>query len=57
MEFKKDDSGTIPESSDRSLAAGCFIKLSIKWGPVQVSEEGGFLSAEIWNLGRGSLVN
>lgn len=33
MESKKDDSGTIPESSDRSLAAGyLFYKLSTKWG-------------------------
>ena len=36
MEFKKDDSGTIPESSDGSLAAGyLFYKLSIKWGSDQ----------------------
>ena len=41
MEFKKDDSGTIPESSDRSLAAGCFIKLSIKWGPVHTGLHSG----------------
>ncbi|MCP2036902.1 hypothetical protein L1279_003960, partial [Planomicrobium sp. HSC-17F08] len=35
MESKKDDSGTIPKSSDRSLAAGyLFYKLSIKWGAV-----------------------
>ena len=37
MESKKDDSGTIPKSSDRSLAAGYpFYKLSIKWGAVQL---------------------
>ncbi len=32
MESKKDDSGTIPESSNRSLAAGYLsYKLSTKW--------------------------
>lgn len=37
MDIKKDDSGNLPKSSNRSVrtTTSLFIKLSTKWGAVQ----------------------